>query len=422
MATEKLFRKDVYLKECDSKVVEVIQEESPGGSLTLILDQTNFFPTGGGQPCDTGDIDGFPVIDVYEKEDVIYHKVTAKPSSPASDPAKHFKAGDTVRCVLDWGKRFDHMQRHCGEHILTGMFFQELGGVNRGFHMGEAYMTIDIDLKEISWEEAMRAERLANEAVWANLPVTTRYFDSREEAESLPLRKPLAIDEAIIIVCVGSESNPADCVACCGTHPSTSGQVGLIKILKLEKYKGMTRIYFKAGKEAFLDYQNKSDIMAKLNTKYSSEDGDLLEKIRIQDEKNKAIRQELYLLKTALIADYAAALRLDLKEAAGQGKDAPAKNTVSVVTKRYVNLKGDDLLQLGRQVTEDIKGLLILECPQENSLFLFSQGTPHCGNLVKENVGIYNGKGGGNATGARALFTKEEYLELFVDLLRKHLR
>lgn len=406
MATEKLFRKDVYLKECSGEILEVIQEESSTDSLVLVLDRTIFFPTGGGQACDSGEIDGFPVIDVYEKEDVIYHKVAAK-----SGPSDHFRAGNSVRSVLNWEKRFDNMQRHCGEHILSGIFFQELGGVNRGFHMGDAYMTIDIDLKEISWEEAMKVEYLANAVVWDNLPVTTRYFDNREEAENLPLRKALAIDEAIIIVCVGSESNPADCVACCGTHPSTSGQVGLIKILKLEKYKGMTRIYFKAGKEALLDYQSKTDIMTKLNMKYSSEDGDLLEKIRIQDEKNKVIRQELYLLKTALITDYASALRLELTEAGGQ-----------VVNKHYANLKGDDLLQLGRQVTENIKGLLILECPQEKSLFLFSQGTPHCGNLVKENVGIYNGKGGGNATSARALFAKEEYLDLFVDLLKKHLK
>ena len=117
------------------------------------------------------------------------------------------------------------MQRHCGEHILSGVFYSLFGGVNRGFHMGHEYMTIDISLeedpkkKDITWEDALAAQLEANKVIWSDAPVTVIRFDSRDKAEKMPLRKALAFDEDISIVCVGSVENAADCVACCGTHP-----------------------------------------------------------------------------------------------------------------------------------------------------------------------------------------------------------
>ena len=412
MLTEKIYEKDAYLQELSSTLLEVLGDGSLQHPYILVLDKTIFFPTGGGQPCDLGEIGGIQVVDVYEKDSVVYHALDPNVSQKHSSQLAAMKPGVSVHSKLDWHRRFDHMQRHCGEHILSGVFFQEVGGINRGFHMGENYMTIDIDVKDISWEQALQIEFKSNEIIWADVPVTTRYFESREEADKLPLRKELAIDEAITIVCVGDESNAAGCVACCGTHPNTTGQVGLIKITKLENYKGMTRVYFKAGKEALLDYQNKDNIITKLNTKYSCDENGLLEKIRAQDDKNKAIRQELYTLKTSVIAGYAEELRQLLASSQGD----------TVLVKEYSIMKVEDLLNLGRQVAGDIKGLLMVVSPEENTVLLFSNGTPDCGKLVRENAGIYNGKGGGNATGSRAIFTKAEYLETFIDLIKKHLK
>ena len=116
----------------------------------LVLDSTIFFPTGGGQSCDLGTINGVEVIDVFEKENIVYHILKGCDAS--------IETGDTVSLEIDWDRRFDNMQRHCGEHILSGIFFRLFGGVNRGFHMGEDYMTIDISLEadenysEINWE------------------------------------------------------------------------------------------------------------------------------------------------------------------------------------------------------------------------------------------------------------------------------
>jgi alanyl-tRNA synthetase len=188
--TIKLFQKDVYQRECVSTVLEVQGTGTEEDPYRLILDETIFFPEGGGQPCDLGTIDGISIKDVTEKDGVIYH--TMLPAESGGSVPHHapiWEAGEKVACVLDWARRFENMQRHCGEHILSGIFFRETGGVNRGFHMGSDYMTIDIDVPGITWEQAQLAEALANEVIWANVPVTVRYFESRSEAEELLFEK-----------------------------------------------------------------------------------------------------------------------------------------------------------------------------------------------------------------------------------------
>ena len=292
MHTNRLFRENVYLRECDASIRSVSTRED---KVLITLDQTIFFPTGGGQSCDLGTINDFAVVDVYEYEDDIFHCVACAPDA--------LRVGDSVHLTLDWARRFDNMQRHCGEHILSGMFYREYGGVNRGFHMGDNYMTVDISLEEnpdfraLTWEMAKHAELCTNEAIWSNAPVITRHFDTKQEAEHLPLRKALAIEEDITIVCVGDVENPSDCVACCGTHPSTAGQVGLLKIFKVEPNKGMFRVYFEAGRRAFLKYQEEMDVLTALCNKLSAGTEDVLAKYESAQEKNRESRTQLHLLK-----------------------------------------------------------------------------------------------------------------------------
>ena len=294
MNTVKLYQKNVYLKEFDAKITSA---RTDGKDIIITLDQTAFFPTGGGQSCDRGNISGFEVTDVYEENGHIFHRLKSGASKG------ELGEGDAVSGQIDWEHRFDNMQRHCGEHILSGMFFREYGGVNRGFHMGDEYMTIDISLeekpeyKEVTWEMAQHVELCTNEAIWSNAPVITRHFDKREEAENLPLRKALAFDEDITIVCVGSTDNPSDCVACCGTHPSTAGQVGLVKLYKVEPNKGMFRIYFEAGKRALMDYDKKHNILTELGGRYSAGTDDLMDKIRIHEDKQKELRSDFFALR-----------------------------------------------------------------------------------------------------------------------------
>ena len=437
--TEKLFQDHVYQKECTSTVLEVTGSGTEGDPIILILDETIFFPTGGGQPCDLGSIDSIMLEEVFEKDGTIYHRLLPELKKNESSLPVRWKAGDRVSCSLDWARRFDHMQRHCGEHILSGIFFRETGGVNRGFHMGTDYMTVDIDVPGITWDQAQRIETLTNEVIWADVPVTIRRFESREEAEKLPLRKALAIDEDISIVCVGEESNPADCVACCGTHPGTSGQVGLVKIFKLENYKGMTRVYFNAGKSALEDYQNKHRILTVLNQKYSSDDSDLLDKMRAQEDKIKEVRQELYLMKNTFIAKAA-------EEISGNPGADPEKTkgnnlaftAPGFVIREYPYFNVNDLLTVAKALTEKApnaqppkskashhspdstrKQLAVMISTRENIVILASSGGQDCGKIVKDNAQVWRGKGGGNAAGARAMFPSREDLECFVTFLRQ---
>lgn len=414
MFTKKLFKKDVYIKECTAEVLELHTDNK---EIILILDQTLFFPTGGGQPCDLGLIDEVNLSAVSEENGVVQHHISAQSNC--------FSVGQTVALRLNWDRRFNHMQRHCGEHILSGIFFRELGAVNQGFHMGEEYMTIDLSVPDITWEQAVTVEEYANKVVWSDTPTTIRHFEKREDAELLPLRKPLALDEDITIVCVGNVDNPADCVACCGTHPKTAGQVGLIKILKLESYKGMTRVYFKAGLEAYEDYATKHELITALSKRYSASVGDLLEKIKVQEDKNTLVRKKLYDLKKVLLSKAAAEIseKYDTKQDMVKTKnESMSPSGMPIVRMDYSYFELEDLQTLGRQVTPLIKGLLLLVSQNDHTIMLFSNGNPDCGKLVRDNAEIYQGKGGGNNTGARAIFSKSEYVDTFIDLLEKHLR
>lgn len=411
MATIREYQLSPYTKELDAKVVQVARAN---GEPFIILDRTIFFPEGGGQSCDKGTIQGLQVVDVYEKEDIVYHKVVV-----IEDKAIP-KVGESVRLLLNWDLRFDNMQRHCGEHILSGIFFHLYGAVNRGFHMGEDNMTIDMNLEEappsgleapasITWEMAMNAEEAANKAIWSNLPVITKHIDHKDDGASLHLRKALAIEENIRIVCVGDPNNPADCVACCGTHPAYSGEVGLIKILKLENYKGMTRIHFEAGKRAYKKLQEVYDVASRLGVSYSSPIEELEDKIKSFESKCQKVKEDFHTIKHSVISERQEEIRAFLSE--------------DIIIRRYSDLKAEDLMVLGRGLIKEIPKLLLIVSEDENTLLLFSNGIAvDCGKLVKENASIYNGKGGGNKESARALFTNKEYLDTFIDLIEKHLR
>ena len=418
MNTTKLYQSDVYTKEWDSEVTRVTEDG-------IYLDRTAFFPEGGGQSCDLGTmqiIDGaagpaLQVTDVQEDGDDVVHRLASY---------EGLAKGCRVRCSLDWARRFDNMQRHCGEHILSGIFYQECGGVNRGFHMGDDYMTIDISLEDeptnpertkpdiVDWETALHCERLANEVVWSNAPVSVFRFDNREDAEKMPLRKKLAFDEDISIVCVGSPDHAADCVACCGTHPSTAGQVGLIKLYKVEKYKEMFRIYFEAGARALADYDMKHDMLTELSNNYSSSIEDFPDKIRGLEQRAADAKGELIQLKRAFTEIECAALDESL---------ASADKKVVVHTLEHFSM--DDAFNMAKSYMGKDRccgKLILLYAKPSTSYILVSDGEIKCGSLVKEYANFYQGKGGGNDVSARAIFTNDENAALFADLLSKHLQ
>ena len=240
--TEKLYYLDAYATKFTAKVLECTEDKK---NFKVVLDRTLFYPEGGGQPADMGTLGGVKVLDVHEKDDIVTH-TTDKP----------LEVGAEVEGEIDWGRRFDLMQNHSGEHILSGVICQKYGCDNVGFHMGKEMITIDLNAK-IPEEDLAWLEEKANEAIWNNVPVGIRY-PSKEELDALDYRSKKELEGQVRIVNVGDY----DCCACCGTHVKLAGEIGLIKIISSQNYKGGTRLELLSGKRALQDYRKKNDVSA----------------------------------------------------------------------------------------------------------------------------------------------------------------
>ena len=411
MTTEKYYQHDVDCRELNGRI-EAIQND--GKSTRIIMDRTVFFPTGGGQPCDTGTIvtpDGtsVSVIDVQEDKNTGIISHTIDGDSSAIDA---LQVGMTVTQKLNEDRRRINTQRHTGEHILTGAFIQLFGGANKGFHMGGEYVTIDMDYdgKKLTEEQVRAAEKLANEVIWANLPVTVSTFPNREEASVMPTRKPVTQDGEITIVTIGDLESPHDCVACCGTHFHRTGEVGLIRIHKFEPNKGMNRIYFECGDRALESMQSDDTLLRSVQERFSAGSHDLLQKMDIRDEKEAELRQDCTGLRQ-YYRDREMARITSLLH----------RDTPDFYQDSFTLVSPDDLLKLGFAVMEDeaAPALMALVHRPSHTVLLFSDGIRNCGALVKEHAKSLGGRGGGRPDQARALMPNEDAVEKFIESLKE---
>ena len=414
--TSREYQEDVYKRDSEANVIETFKIEK---KIEIVLDCTLFFPEGGGQPSDTGFINDFPVFHVREEDGIVYHQIKEDNLSEYEmKKLMSLSPGEKVELHIDWPRRFLNMQRHLGEHILSGTFADMYGGANRGFHMGEDYITVDIRLENdpaydmVTMDMALAAEERINEIIWSDLPVTVKHFSDPAEAAKMPLRKELTIEhEDITIVTVGDEASPVDCVACCGTHPARTAQVGLLKVYKVEKNKDMFRIFFDCGAKAMADYREKHRIITDISDKHSAGLSDLEMKMAAEESKNQEMRQHLSTLSRSLAQTRAEDI---LEEAAA--------NPDKVVFRSYSDMNADDIMRIGKVAGPELKKPALVLSESEHTVLLFSDGTVHCGNLVRENANIYGGKGGGSDVQARAIFPDNKNIETFVDLIDKHLR
>ena len=260
--TQKYYEADAYRREADAVILAAEPDGRGGGKLAL--DGTVFYPEGGGQPADHGTLtlpDGarLTVTDVHEQGGVIWHRVDALPDTAAP--------GTAVTGRIDWAWRFDKMQQHTGEHILSGILHQMFGAENVGFHIGSDAVRMDTSVP-ISAEGLREAELAANRIVWQNVPVLITY-PTRDELARMTYRSKKEIEGQVRIVTIPG----ADVCACCGTHTAATGAVGQIKILAAENYKGGVRLSIVCGERALLAAQamrqRQADIGALLSAKPS---------------------------------------------------------------------------------------------------------------------------------------------------------
>lgn len=369
---EKLYYEDQYKKEFTAEIIEVIEK---GNEFHIVLDKTYFYPEGGGQPSDTGLVENLPITMVYEKEGIIYHVSEKK-------PMKIHK----VKCSIDWEKRFDNMQQHLGQHILSSAFSSLFNGNTVGFHLGKEHCTVDID-KILDALQIEEAEKLSNEIIHDNISVEVIY-PSKSELKKLPIKNNLPkTNEQLRIVKIGDiDLNP-----CCGTHPGSTIEVQLIKIRKFEKYKNSTRIEFLCGKRA-LDYCfSREKFASKVCSSLKCSESEVLVKIENLTQELNKVTAENRSLKSE-IADY---------EIQNMINNCEKINGISIVKSTYsdVDLKYVNLLASKLTAFENV--IVLFAVKNENNanlIFMCSKSLKviSMNSLLKDSITLIDGKGGGS--------------------------
>lgn len=235
METRRLYYDDVYIKEFQAKVLDCREEKC---GYRIVLDESAFYPEGGGQPSDQGYLDDVKVVDVHEKNGELLH-YTSEP----------LKIGEIVHGRIDWERRFDLMQQHSGEHMVSGLIHETFGYDNVGFHMGSDVITIDFN-GMITADQMAEIENKVNRKIWENTTVEITY-PSEEELKELPYRSKKELSGKVRIV----RFPGTDLCACCGTHVASTGEIGMVKLLSVVKFREGVRMEMLCGKRV-LDYLN----------------------------------------------------------------------------------------------------------------------------------------------------------------------
>ena len=281
MKTVKLYETDAYITSFEAKVLSCEKDER---GYKVLLDKTAFFPEGGGQPADTGRLSGVKVFDARIVSGEIYH-YTEKP----------LKEGETALGEIDAERRFNFMQNHTAEHIVSGLVFKKFGFDNIGFHLNENEVTFDFNgffteeqLKELEYE--------ANKKVWRNLSVKA-YYPKECELEKIPYRAKAGIKGEVRLV----EIEDTDICACCAPHVKSTGEIGLIKFLGTENQHGGTRIFMKCGLFALKDYRDKDGDIKAIASLLSAKHHEVRQAVLSQSERlykekqaNKELKEKLF--------------------------------------------------------------------------------------------------------------------------------
>jgi len=378
--TTRLYYSDSYLTEFDARVVDRSEE-----GRHVYLERTAFYPTSGGQPNDTGTLGGAAVRDVIDEGERIAHVL----DTPVTD--------DTVIGRIDWPRRFDHMQQHTGQHLLSAVVADLFGWATVSVHFGGGVSTLDVDVAAVSPNDVARAERRANEIVFENRPVTVSYEDA---AQASGLRKASGRDGTLRIVSIAD----LDRSACGGTHVRATGEIGPILIGKVDKVRQSARLEFVCGMRAVERARSDHDAVARLAQSLSAAPNEVADLVARQSARLKEAESRLRALETELAARVARE-RYETVEADDAG--------VRRVVERRASGSLDELRPLALATASLPRAVFVgaVESPAALLVAASDDSGFDAGRAIKAALADAGGRGGGSARLAQATLPSREALD-----------
>ncbi len=374
--TDRLYYQDSYWTDFSAELIEL---REVGNKRAAILDRTAFYPTSGGQPHDTGLLSSVRTYEVAEDESgTILHFIEAE-----------LPLG-TIRGRVDWARRFDFMQQHSGQHILSQAFIQTAGAATLSFHLGLEICTIDLALEQPSEEIMEKAEDTASGIVFENRPVRILEVD-RSGLAALGIRKDTQREGQIRVI----EVEGFDRSACGGTHVRSSGEVGLIAILGYERYKGGTRVEFACGRRALKTLRKDHEVLKSLGRLYSGHPYELPKLTgKLMEERSELARENARLVERLLEFEADTMVR-EVQPMAG----------MRLVQARYTGRSIENVKLLAQKIAAHSATAAILVLSGETAQIVVSKSGDleiHCGAAIKQAAARFGGKGGGRAELAQA--------------------
>jgi alanyl-tRNA synthetase len=367
MTTERLYFADSYLAYFSAQVVARAER---GGKSAVALDQSAFYPEGGGQPPDGGTLNDIAVLDVQAEDDLVWH-VLARPLDD-----------DFVQGRVDWPRRFDHMQQHHGQHLLSAAFERLYDLRTVSFHLGAAAATIDLDTISLTAEQAAAVEDLTNQVIWEDRPVLARFVGA-EELATLQLRKPPTVDGPIRVVSVPD----FDHSACGGTHPHTTGGVGLLHMRRWERRGNLLRVEFLCGGRVLRDLRWKNAALGRLASALSIGADEIEVAVARLREGEERARKRLEDAGERLIGYEAAELLAQAEPAGGR----------RVVRRAFADRPLDEVRALAKAIAAG-GGVALLGLRAEKTQLIFARAETldvDCGALLRAALAPLGGRGGG---------------------------
>lgn len=366
--TERLYYSDCYRREFEA---QILAAEPEARGFRVYLDRSAFYPDSGGQPSDLGTLNGIPVLEVVEEGDSVAHIVERKPE------------GERVTGRIDWPRRFDHMQQHTGQHILSAAFERVGNFKTVSFHLGAEISTIDLDSDRLGRRQIHEAEELANQVVFENREVRI-LLKSAEDAGRMGLRKPTEREGEIRVV----EVPDFDLSACGGTHVSRTGAIGLILVRKFERIKVLTRVEFLCGHRALGAARADFAFLSEAARLFSGARENVPALISKQIEEQRAlVRTREKLIKR--IVEYEAQELLAA---------APERNGRKIVRRIFAAEDSDEGKMLAHAIAHRSSAVALIGGKGEPATLYFAQspgGPSDMGSILKQTVAKFGGKGGG---------------------------